>query len=400
MKAIICTAFTTLIVSASSFGQTNVAYGSVEETVTDASRALLPDTLITAFSQGTQESAHSRTDGRGSYRLAYLKPGRYVIHAHHDGFDDATSFLEMMVGTEETIDFRLGVASSPQQIEVTAETPNSGSKVAAVVRTQEIDRLPLNTRDYLNLTLLVPDVSRTNIVGGSSRFATTSAVPDSGVSISSQRNLANSYLVDGLSNNDDAANLPATYYSQEVFREFQVVTSNATAEFGRAEAGFVNLATQSGSNQFHGRLYGFLRNQRLDAKNALTHTKVPVTWPQYGGTFGGPLMRDRTFFFGNYERTRQSAANIVTIAPANVLSVDAVLAAKAYPGAPIATGVFPATLKTATYFLRLDHQLTAKDQLFVHYNFYRLAQVGQQSPGSLSDVSRQTDLFTTIRFLR
>ena len=395
MGARLLAAFAAVVLNVSCFGQANVAYGSLEGTVADASNALLPGAEITATSQGTQEVTHSRTDGRGSYRLAYLKPGRYIVRAQHDGFVDATSTLEMTVGTEQTIDFRLGVASAAERMDVTAETPNSGSQVAAVVRKQEIDRLPLNARDYLNLTLLVPDVSRTNAVGVTSRFATTSAVPDSGVSISSQRNLANSYIVDGLSNNDDAADLPATYYSQEVFREFQVVTSNATAEFGRAEAGFVNLATQSGNDELHGRLYGFLRNQRMDAKNAFTHTKVPVTWPQYGVTLGGPIVHDRTFFFTNFERTRQSAANIVTIAPASVSAINAVLAAKAYLGAPIATGVFPATLKTDTYFLRIDHQVTANDQIFARYNLYRLAQIGQQSTGSLSDVSRQTDLFTT-----
>ena len=145
----------------------------------------------------------------------------------------------------------------------------------------------------------------------------------------------------GLYSNDDAANLPGTYYSQEVLREFQVVTSNATAEFGRAEAGFVNIATQGGTNDFHGRAYGFLRNQRLDAANAFTRSKTPVTWLQYGLTLGGPILKERTFFFTNYERTRNSGTSLVTIAPANVAAVNAVLSARSYPGSLISTGIFP-----------------------------------------------------------
>ena len=200
--------------------------------------------------------------------------------------------------------------------------------------------------------------------------------------------------MDGLSNNDDAAGLPATYFSQEVFGEFQVVTSNGTAEFGRAEAGFINLSTRSGTNQLHGRAYGFLRNQFLDAVNPLSGTKLPLTWPQYGISAGGPLRRNRTFFFVNYERTRQSSAGFVTISPASVTAINNALNAFASPGVRVATGEYPATLKTDTFFSRVDHQVSKRDQIFARYNFYHLSQVNAQSNGTLSDVSRGTNLFT------
>jgi hypothetical protein len=382
------------LVSVTCSGQANIAYGSLEGTVTDASKALLPGTEITATSQGTGDSIQFRTDGRGSYRLAYLKPGHYLVRAHHEGFSDATSTLDMTVGTQQTINFSLGVAGAAEHMEVTSGALNSGTQVASVVRTQEIDNLPLISRDYLNLTLLLPDVSRSNVVGQTSRYQTTSAVPDAAVSISGQRPLSNSYIVDGLYNNDDAANLPGTYYTQEVFREFQVVTSNATAEFGRAESGFVNLATRSGTNDFHGRMYGFLRNQWMDAKNALTHAKTPLTWPQYGVTLGGPLRRDRTFFFINYERTRNTGANIVTVSPANVAAINAVLTAKSYPGLLLSTGTFPASIKTDNLFLRLDHQLSSRDQIYARYNLYKLAENLPVSTGTTLDVSRDQQLFT------
>ena len=379
----------------SAWGQSNIAYGSLEGTATDASHAVLPGTDIAVTSQATHETVHFRTDGRGSYRFAYLNPGRYSIQAHHEGFSDTVLFTEMTIGTQQTINFTLGVAGAAEHVEVTSDASNSGTQVASVVGTREIDDLPLVSRDYLNLTLLLPDVSRTNVVGQTSRYQTTSAVPDSAISISGQRHLANSYIVDGLYNNDDAANLPGTYYTQEVFREFQVVTSNATAEFGRAESGFVNLATRSGTNDLHGRAYGFLRNQRLDAKNALTRNKTPLTWPQYGISVGGPIKRERTFFFANYEQTRNSGANIVTVSPVNVQAVNAVLAARQYPGSLISTGTFPASIKTNNFFLRLDHQLSPNDQIYVRYNLYKLAQNLPVSTGSTLDISRQQQLFTT-----
>src|SRR5207247_2956686 len=131
---------------------------------------------------------------------------------------------------------------------------------------QEIDTLPLNGRNYLDLATLAPNVSRTNL-RTTDRFAETSAVPGTGVSIAGQRNLNNGFVVDGLSANDDAADLAGTFFSQEVIREFEVVTSGGIAEFGRASAGIINVITKSGTHDWRGSRYGFRRNQRFDARN-------------------------------------------------------------------------------------------------------------------------------------
>ena len=144
-------------------------------------------------------------------------------------------------------------------------------------------RLPLNGRNYLDLALLVPGVSPTN-TGSNQRFAETSAVPGQGISIAGQRNLYNSFVVDGVSANDDAADLTGTYYSEEVVNQFQVITSGGIAEFGRASGGVVNIITKSGTNDWRGNLYGFARNQRFDARNPLATTKDLLTQAQYGGT--------------------------------------------------------------------------------------------------------------------
>ena len=191
--------------------------------------------------------------------------------------------------------------------------------------------MPLNGRNYLDLALLIPGVSPTN-TGSNQRFAETSAVPGQGISIAGQRNLYNSFIVDGVSANDDAADLTGSYYSEEVIDQFQVVTSGGIAEFGRASGGVVNILTRSGTNEFRGSLYGFFRNQRFDARNPLAPTKDFLTQAQYGGTISGPLKRDRTFFFSNFEQTRRNYSAVITISPAAVTTINNRLRAINYHG--------------------------------------------------------------------
>jgi hypothetical protein len=241
------------------------------------------------------------------------------------------------------------------------------------------------------LALLVPSVSRTN-TGANQRFAETSAVPGTGISFSGQRNLANGFIVDGVSSNDDAAGLAGMFYGQEVVREFQVVTSGGGAEFGRASAGYVNIVTRSGSNDYHGALYGFLRNDAFDARNPLATAKLPLTQAQYGATLGGPVVRGQTFFFSNFEQTRQNTAGVITISQANVNTINARLDAIGYGGPRIFTGQYPTTLDTSNVFLRLDHQLTGNNQISIRYSFYDVSSLNARTAGGLNATSRATNL--------
>lgn len=229
---------------------------------------------------------------------------------------------------------------------------------------RDIENLPLNGRNYLDLALLVPGVSRTN-TGSVQRFAETSAVVGQGISIAGQRNLNNGFVVDGSSANDDAADLAGTSYSQDVIREFQVITSGGVAEFGRASGGFVNILTQSGTNTWRGRAYDFLRNDRFDARNPIATTKDPLKQYQYGVSVGGPIFKDRTFLFSNFEQTRRDDAVVITISPANVAAINARLDALNYRGSRIETGVIPGNSDTTNFFARFDHRLTTNNQLAV-----------------------------------
>jgi hypothetical protein len=208
------------------------------------------------------------------------------------------------------------------------------TQIAGTVSQSEIRNLPLNGRNLLDIALLVPGVSPTD-VASTQMFAETSVVPGAGLSINSQRNFSNSFVVDGLSANDDAADLSGMPYSVDAVDQFQVVTSGGQAEFGRALGGYVNVVTRSGTNTTHGDAYEYGRDSAWNAANPLSGTTLPMHQNQFGGSAGGPIVRDRTFHFGNVEARRLDQAGLVTISSANVVAIDARLSAVGYPGSAI-----------------------------------------------------------------
>ena len=170
----------------------------------------------------------------------------------------------------------------------------------------------MNGRNFLELALLVPGVSPTNI-GSTQLFPETSAVPGVSLSVGSQRNLSNNFIVDGLSANDDAAALSGITYGVDAVEQFQVVTSGGQAELGRALGGYVNIVTKSGTNVLHGTVYDYVRDDRFNAKNALSGTRLPMNQAQYGASVGGPIVQSRTFYFANVEQRRLDQSGLVTI---------------------------------------------------------------------------------------
>ena len=259
--------------------------------------------------------------------------------------------------------------------------------------------MPLNGRNYLDLALLVPGVSPTN-TGSNQRFAETSAVPGQGISVAGQRNLYNSFIVDGVSANDDAADLTGTYYSEEVVNQFQVITSGGIAEFGRASGGIVNIITKSGANDFRGNLYGFGRNQRFDARNPLAPTKDLLTQAQYGATISGPVKSSRTFFFTNFEQTRRNYSAVITIAPSAVTTINNRLNAVSFAGPRIATGVVPASFDTTNFFARIDHKFNDRNQLSARYSLYHITAENSRNVGGLNAVSRGSGIGNTDQTLQ
>ena len=376
------------------FAQQTVTSATLSGRVVDSDGACVCGAMITVVHKETRRKETVITNNDGNYKLPYLPVGDYQLVAECPGFTAVNQSLTLTVGQALDVPIRLNVAGVTEEVGVSAGVPTieaARTQVAETILPREIDTLPLNGRNYLDLALLVPGVSRTN-TGSNQRFAETSAVPGTGISVAGQRNMNNSFLVDGLSANDDAADLAGTFYSQDVIREFQVVTSGGIAEFGRASAGVVNILTRSGTNDWRGRIYGFMRNQRFDARNPMAPRNDPLTQAQYGASIGGPLRRDRTFLFSNFEQTRRKDSSVITISPANVLAINIRLDQIGYRGPRVQTGVVPGGFDAENFFVRVDHQVNAANSLFVRYSLYNIAAINSRTVGGLNAVSRGTDL--------
>lgn len=374
--------------------QQAVTSATVGGRVEDASGAAIAGLTVSMANLDRNQAQRTLSDDKGRYQFLYLPAGAYALTIQDPRFTPVSRNLTLSAGQALDIPLRLSVAGLTESVTITekpAVLDVVRTQVAETVVPKEIDALPLNGRNYLDLALLVPGVSRTN-TGAAQRFAETSAVPGTGISVAGQRNLNNSFVIDGVSANDDAADLAGTFFSQEVIREFQVVTSGGIAEFGRASSGIVNITTKSGTNDWHGRVYDFFRNQRFDARNALATSKDPLTQSQYGASLGGPLRRDRTFLFSNFEQTRQNRAGIITIAPANVIAINDVLGSIGYRGPLATTGEFPTGYDSINYFARADHTLNKANQLAVRYSLYDISSTNARTVGGLNAISRGSNL--------
>lgn len=374
--------------------QQAVTSAAVSGGVEDPDGAAVPGVKIAILNLDRNQRQSAVSDERGRYQFLYLVPGRYVLKTEDARFAPLQHDFTLLAGQALDLPLELRLAGPNESVTV-LETP----AVVDTVRTQtsgtvlpsEIAALPLNGRNYLDLALLVPGVSRTN-TGAAQRFAETSAVPGTGISMAGQRNLNNTFLIDGLSANDDAAGLAGTAISEEVVREFQIVTSGGIAEFARASSGIVSITTQSGSNAWNGRLYDFFRNQRLDGRNALAAVKGPLTQSQYGASLGGPLRRDRTFLFSNFEQTRQNTSGIIAINPASAQAINGILAGAGYRGQPVTTGEYPTGYDSTNYFVRADHRISDTQQLVLRYALYDVTSSNARTVGGLNTVSRGSSL--------
>ncbi len=380
--------------SAEGYAQQTVTSATLSGRVDDSSGAVIEGVSVTARHVDTNATQIMVSDPDGRFRFPYLHVGGYEIVFEKQGFATLTRQLTLTVGQAVDLPIKLGVAGLAASVDVAADLPgveSTRTQLAETLLPREIDDLPLNGRNYLDLAALTPGVSRSNPTANQ-RFPETSAVPGSGLSVTGQRFINNGFVVDGLSANDDAADLPGTFYSQDVIREFQVIASGGIAEFGRASGGFINIITQSGTNNFRGRVYGYLRNQRLDARNPLATTTDPLTQGQYGISFGGPIVRNRTFFFSNFEQTRLNNATIITIAEPNVTAVNNRLDQIGYSGPRISTGVVPTGFDTSNLLFRVEHQISSSNQFSARYSLYDIGSLNARNVGGLNAVSRGTGL--------
>ncbi len=392
--------YSLLVCAAVASAQENIDRASLTGRVADPSGAVISGAAITARSAATGRITATTTDDGGRFRFAALGIGGYEVRIHQPGFADAVRTVDLTLGAAFHLPITLALGSAQTVVEIHAPAPvieTDRSQIAATVDEQEVDDLPYNGRNFLDLALLVPGVSPTN-TAANQLFAETSAVAGQGISVSSQRNFSNSFIVDGLSANDDAAGLVQTSFALDTIAEMQVVTSGGQAEFGRAIGGYVNFVTRSGSDHLHGSVYGFLRDKLLNARNALSATALPYTQVQTGASLGGPLRRDRSFFFANFEQRQLNQTGLLTISGANATAINTTLNAIGYAGKRLAvdssapTTVYPNPVRTSNFFAKVDHQLNDREQMTLRYSLYHVSSVNSRGVGGISDVSAGASL--------
>jgi hypothetical protein len=381
--------------------QETINSASVSGRVTDPQGAVVPGAMVIARQTETNLTRDTVTDQEGRFRLPYLKVGRYEITVRLQGFADAVRALTLTVGSAFELPVSLELGTVDTNVTVSAEAivlEAARSQIAGTVSQTEVKNLPMNGRNLLDLALLVPGVSPTN-VSSTQLFAETSAVPGGGLSVGSQRNFSNNFIVDGLSANDDAAGLSGMPYGVDAVDQFQVVTSGGQAELGRALGGYFNVVTKSGTNAIHGDAYVYLRDDAFNAPNALSKTTLPMNQQQFGASLGGPLVRDRTFYFTNVERRNLNQTGLVTVSPADADAINRRLVAIGYAGSPVVTGAYRNPVRSTNYLGKIDHQITRADQFSVRYALYDVSAVNSRGAGGLSAPSASAALRNTDQTL-
>ena len=296
-----------------------VAGGTISGTITDPSEKLIPQAQVSITNVATGIITTVMTNAGGFFTAPNLLPGDYEITVSAKGFTTETrKGITLTVGAQQVFDLTLHVGSAAGTVvEVTTEAPAvqlASSDISAVVTANTVRELPLNGRSWTDLAALQPGVDTiqtqpTFTVGadrGNRGFGQQ-------LTISGARPQQNNYRLDGVSLNDYANGAPGSVLGGnlgvDAIQEFSVLTSNYSAEYGKTSGGVVNAVTRSGTNAFHGSAYEFLRNSALDARNFFedpTQPKAPFKRNQFGGAIGGPLIKNRTFFFADFEGIRQS----------------------------------------------------------------------------------------------
>jgi hypothetical protein len=305
-----------LLIRQFAFAQ-GAATGDLHVSVKDPKGGVVTNATVTArdVAKGLERAGSS--DGQGGYSVRQLAPGTYSVTVDAPGFakTEATG-VAITVGEMAELPITVTVAGGREVIEVNSQAElveTSRSSTTDTIGQRRIDNLPINGRNYINFTLTDSQVLRDNAPN-------TGAAPTSGLNISGQRGRSNLVNVDGADATDNAVNGVRSTVSQEAVQEFQIITNSYAAEYGRASGGVVNIITRSGSNDFHGDVYGYLRNRNFQAVNPFSTTSNPAyTRVQGGLAFGGPIKKDKTYYYFAYETTRRHETGFSSIGQATNL---------------------------------------------------------------------------------
>ncbi len=330
-RTLVSLAFLCLFLSTFAFAQ-GASTGDLHVTVKDPKGSLVATATVTVrdVAKGLERAATG--DGQGGYSVHLLPPGTYSVTVEASGFAKVdASGVNITVGGMAELPVTLNVATGQEVIEVTSQAElveTTRSSTTDTIGQRRIDNLPINGRNYINFTLTDSQVVRDNAPN-------TGAAPTSGLNISGQRARSNLVNVDGADATDNSVNGVRSTVSQEAVQEFQIITNSYAAEYGRAAGGVVNIITRSGSNDFHGDVFGYLRNRDFQAVNPFSTVPNPAYTRVQGGTaFGGPIKKDKTYYYFSYEITRRHETGFSSIGQGN-------FGLEPFDTSSIAGGIFP-----------------------------------------------------------
>ncbi len=351
--AALLVAFVGLALVSPAFGQG--AGASVDGLAKDQQGGVLPGVTVTLRNLDTGVTRTSTTETDGRYRFQALAPGRYHLSAQLSGFSSKEiGDIQLTIGLSLTQDFTMGLQSVQESVTVTGEAPTvdtTKSEVAGVVTQQQIQNLPVNSRQFLNLALLMPGTSQ-----DAARSFYNNVTIGAGTSFYS-----NGFLVDGVNNTWAEEGEPRQNFPQGAVQEFKVNTVGFPAEFGLATGGLVQIVTKSGSNRWNGEAFEYFRDKSLNALNTFEEQrhddfgdpKPGFRRNRYGASLGGPIIKDRTHFFVSAEHTKTDQFFTVGTGKPQFYSAF--------------EGTFPAPVTSDMFVGRLDHQINSAQTLFFRY---------------------------------
>jgi hypothetical protein len=422
--------------------QTQAAAANLRGKITDEQGAVIEGATVTVKNEARNVERTAQTLGDGSYRILAIPPGNYQVTVESQGFARAVyQDIVLSLGQDGVLNAAMRVTAIGEEVIVTADvelTDRTKTQESFNIDQNRIDNLPIDGRNFLNFALTSSQISRDS-------SAPIGPAPTTGLVFGGQRPRSNLVQVDGADNIDSSVNASRSTLSQEAVQEFQVLVNGFAPEFGRTLGGVVNIVTRSGSDEFHGSGFGFIRHKDIQARNPLAFTpdgkKPAFTRGQYGFTFSGPLRRGHTFFFASIEQNRRQESgfsvigldkSIFDLTPAQQAFIAANPgltgltykqiatsgASVAQTGVDINTGlpfffpaffttngrfgrvpatfrtfnsvenVFPITNKFTFYSIKIDHVVNAKNRLSLRYGFTPSTTTGIPEGTTANDRSR------------
>src|SRR5271165_3424673 len=293
------------------------ASGRILGRVSDPTGAVLSGAKVTLINEATNVSRNGLTNDSGDFSFVEVVPGTYTIQYELTGFKkNVQKGVIVDVNQVVTLNSTLQIGGSQETVEVTSEAPQvdtTSTQLGAVINDRSVNELPLNTRDTYQFLQLQPGVQAQLGSSGSLFFGSDDA---GSVSVNGGRARSNNFSVNGGDANDQFVNSPTIQPAPDAVEEFRMITNTFDAEYGRNSGSVINVITKSGTNQFHGNIYEYFRNTKLDARGYRDPFTPQLNQNQFGGTFGGPIKKDRTFFFPSYEGRRIRAGD-----PGNLVNV-------------------------------------------------------------------------------